>query len=64
MGPNGKWEIIKPSGSPLCSWRIITSVKSLDIPNWITSFDLVYPLLILMEFGKIWEISLENSYNF
>jgi len=28
VGPNGRWEIMRPSGTPRCSWTNITSVKS------------------------------------
>lgn len=30
VGPNGRWEIMRPSGTPRCSWTNITSVKSCE----------------------------------
>ena len=60
VGPYGKWETIKPSGSPLVSCKIMISVKLLACDILTRSFKTYPPRLILIEFGVIIFISFWN----
>jgi len=57
VGPSGKWHNINPSGSPLCSCKIIKSVKSYFPVNSTKSFITYAPLFTLIEFGTTRHIS-------
>lgn len=60
VGPWGKWEMIKPSGTPLCSWSIMRSVISFDLQAAVISEITWFPRLILWELGTISFSSLAN----
>ncbi len=51
VGPRGIWEKIIPSGSPLCSCKIIKSVKSYFYTISTISFSTYAPLFIRTAFG-------------
>ena len=60
VGPNGKCETTKPSGSPRCSWTMTTSVNSLVFPSSTRSGKICDPRLILDEVGNRSFSSLQN----